>query len=156
MLAIPPLGIIASYTLYSTFRSKYARFVFIIGAIYVPMAIMHNHGLFKMDDTEQTAQIDKINYVLSITNENDKVYDGDIFFNVFREDVDYLWFCVRDTWCLPALQKTIDYDYDIYESISTQKPKVVSTFSIKNPGDPRIKNHYRRSEEYEDLLIRAD
>lgn len=156
MLAMPPLAIIASYTLYTTFGSKYARFVVIIGAIYVPMSIMHNHALFNMDDTEQAEQIEKINYVLSITDENDKVYDGDIFFNVFREDIDYLWFCVKDTWCLPAIQKAADYDYDIYKLIAEQKPKVISTFGIKNLEDPRIKNYYRRSEEYKNLLIRVE
>jgi len=156
LLAIPPLGIIASSTLYSTFQSKFSRFVFIIVAIYLPMAIMHNHGLFKMDKAKQLNQLDKINYVLSITNENDKVYDGDMLFNLFRDDIDYLWFCVRDNSCLHALKKVTDYDYDVYELISTQKPKVISTFGIGNPEDPRIKNHYRRSEEYKNLLIRVE
>jgi len=156
MLAAPPFAIIASYALYTIFKSKYAKFVVIIGAIYIPMAIMHNHALFNMDNEEQSAQIDKINYVLSITDENDRVYDGNIFFNVFRDDIDYLWFCVRETWCLSAIRRAADYDYDIYEQISAQKPKVISTFRIKNLEDPRIKNHYRRSNEYENLLIRKE
>jgi hypothetical protein len=156
MLAIPLFGIIASYALYSTFGSKYGRLVVIIGAIYVPMAIMHNHGLFKMDDTERAAQIDKINYVLSITDENDKVYDGVASFNVFREDIDYLWFCVRDTECIPILQKVAGFKYDIYESIANERPKVISNFGIHSFDDVRIKNKYRVSDRYPDLYIRAD
>lgn len=156
MLAIPPLGIVASYTLYTVFQSKYSRFVVIMGAIYLPMAIMHNHGFFKMDITNQMSQIDKINYVLSITDENDKVYDGYISFNLYRDDVDYLWFCVSDTWCQAALKKASGYNYDIFESISTQKPKVISTFAIQNPEDPGIGNYYRKSEKYDDLLIRVE
>lgn len=156
MLAIPLFGIIAGYTLYSTFGSKYGRFVVIIGAIYVPMAIMHNHGFFKMDDTEQAAQINKINYVLSITDENDKVYDGVVSFNVFREDIDYLWFCVRGAECIPILQKVADYKYDIYESIARERPKVISNTEINNFDDVGIKNKYRVSDRYPDLYIRVD
>ena len=150
--AIPILGIIASYALYSTFNRKWSRLVVLIGAIYFPMAIMHNHELFNMEKRKQAHQIDKINYVLSLTDEHDKVYDGDNLFNVFRDDIDYFWFCSD---CTTAYQKVEDYKYNIHEMISTRKPKVISTYRI-NTNDRRIKYNYRASDKYPNLLIRQD
>ncbi len=156
MPAIPLVGIIASYALYSTFNSKWSRLIVILGAIYVPLWFMHNNGFFNMDNKKQAEQLDKIEYVLSITDEDDKVYDGDIMFNVFRDDIDYFWFCSGYPYCLGAYKKVAEYQYNIFELISTQKPKVISTYGIPSFNDIRIKNRYRVSDKYPDLLIRVD
>lgn len=150
---IPLVGIIASYALYSTFNNKWSRFIVLSGAIYVPMWFIHSDGFFNMDNKGQSNQLKKIEYVLSITDEDDKVYDGDAQFNVFRDDADYFWFCMV---CLTAYQKVTGYEYNIYESISAQKPKVISTYDIPSFNDIRIKYYYRVSEKYPDLLIRKD
>ena len=150
--AIPILAIIASFALYSFFNKKWIRLVVLIGAIYFPMAIMQNNAFFNMNKRKQVNQIDKINYVLSITNEQDKVYDGNILFNVFRDDIDYFWFCSD---CATAYHSLEDYKYNIHDMISTRKPKVISTYRI-NTNDRRIKYNYRASDKYPDLLIRQD
>ena len=109
-----------------------------------------------MDKLGQRDQLAKIEYVLSITDENDKVYDGNVIFNVFRDDIDYFWFCMGDTSCLDVYKKVTGYKYNVYDSIVAKKPKVISTYKISNINDARIKNNYKVSERYPDLLIRVD
>lgn len=153
MPAIPLVGIIASYALYSFFNTKWSRFIVLMGAIYVPLWFIQDNGFFDMNNKGQLNQLEKIEYVLSITDEDDKVYDGDAQFNVFRDDTDYFWFCMV---CRTAYKKVTGYEYNIYESISAQKPKVISTHGIPSFNDIRIKYDYRVSEKYPDLLIRKD
>jgi hypothetical protein len=153
MLAIPPFAIVASYALYSAFNS---RFVVLIGAVYITLAFIHNHGFFKMDNKHQRAQLAKIEYVLSITDQDDKVYDGEVAFNVFRDDIDYFWFCMGYTSCLDAYKKITDHKYNIYDLIAAQKPEVISTYGISSFNDIRIRNKYRVSDKYPDLYIRVD
>ncbi len=38
--------------------------------------------------------LEEIGYVLPVAAPSDTVYDGNAAFNVFREDIDYFWFCV--------------------------------------------------------------
>ncbi len=156
LLAIPPFAIVASYALYSAFNSRLIRFVVLIGAVYVPLTFMHNHGFFKMDNNYQRAQLAKIEYVLSITDQDDKVYDGNVVFNVFRDDIDYFWFCMEYPSCLDAYKKITDHKYNIYDLIAAKKPKVISTHGISSFNDIRIKNKYRVSDKYPDLYIRVD
>ncbi len=156
LLSIPPAAITAGYAVHSLFGSRLSRFIVILGALYLPLAYMHNHGFFNMNNRDQRAQLDKIEYVLSITEEGDKVYDGKVLFNVFREDIDYFWFCVSYPYCLDTYKKISDYDYDIYDLIATQKPKVISKTGIDNIRDFRVMNEYRVSFRYPDLYIRVD
>jgi Dolichyl-phosphate-mannose-protein mannosyltransferase len=156
ILAIPPFAIVASYALNTIFTSRLIRFVFLIGAIYLPMTIMHNYGLFKMNNKHQKVQLAKIEYVLSITDQGDKVYDGEVAFNVFRDDIDYFWFCLDIPSCLDAYKKVAAYQYDIYKSIAVQNPKVISSYHIHSYDDIRIRYKYRISDKYPDLYIRTD
>lgn len=156
MLAIPLIAIIASYALYSCFNSRLIRLVVLIGAIYFPMSYMHNYAPFNMDNTGQLGQLAKIEYVLSVTDENDKVYDGDVIFNVFRDDIDYFWYCFEKPSCLNAYKKVRPYRYDIYESVAVENPKVISSFRIHSFNDIRLRNKYRPSNRYPDLYIRTD
>ncbi len=156
MMLIPTVGIISSYALDSIFKNKLSKFIVLISAIYIPMSIMHDHGLFKRTDIKQTNQLKKIEYVLSVTEQDDKIYDGNIKFNLFRDDIDYFWYCVGKNNCLDSYKTIANYDYDIYELISTNKPRVISTFGIDNIDDKRIKDYYKTSEKYDDLLIRID
>ena len=160
MLAMPLIGIVAAYALCTIFESNVYKIIVIIFAIYLPLGMMNDYSFLlhngRFDNDEQRAQIEKINYVLSITDEGDKVYDGDIQFNLFRDDIDYFWFCVSKNECMYAYQKIAPYHYDAYESISALKPKVISTFNLSNLDDERIKNNYRPSGKYDDLMIRKE
>ena len=101
-------------------------------------------------------QLAKIQYVLDLTNEDDYVYDGNIFFNLFRRDVDFIWYMAGEPYkAAETLAILLDYDYDIYAAIERYKPEVISNFGIDNMNDPRIANHYVQSPEYEDLFIRT-
>lgn len=160
LFAIPLIGIIASYALYTVFGSKINKFIVIIVAIYTPLSMMHDYSSIirnqAFDNVNQMAQLEKINYALSITDENDKIYDGNIDINLFRDDIDYFWFCVGPDDCLDAYRKIAGYEYDIYELISKHRPKVINTFDIENLDDTRIKNYYRTSGKYDDVMIRIE
>lgn len=156
VLSILPFCIIASYALYSVFDRRLFRLIVVMGAIYIPLIYTHNYGFFRLDKRGQRDQLAKIEYVLSITDENDKVYDGNVIFNVFRDDIDYFWFCMEHPSCLDAYKKATGYKYNVYDSIVAKKPKVISTYEISSINDVRIKNNYKVSERYPDLLIRAD
>jgi hypothetical protein len=156
LLVIPPAAIIAGYAVYSTFSDWLGRLVVILVAIYTPLVYMHNEGIFNMNNEKQRAQLDKVEYVVSMTEEGDKVYDGDILFNLYRDDIDYFWFCVGFPYCLSAYQRISDYPYNIYELIAYERPKVISDFGIHSFNDIRIKNKYRVSDRYPDLYIRVE
>ena len=106
--------------------------------------------------SSNTAQLAKIQYVLDLTNKDDHVYDGNISFNVFRPDVDFIWYMAGPPYkARETLAALLDYHYNIYEAIDRYKPKVISDFAIEDMSDPRIANHYVRSPEYDDLYIRT-
>ena len=100
-------------------------------------------------------QLAKIQYVLDLTDPEDYVYDGNIFFNLFRRDVDFIWFMAGEPYkAAETLAILKDYDYNVYRAIAEYKPKVISSFGIDNMNDPRIAEHYVPSPEYDDLFIR--
>jgi hypothetical protein len=156
ILSMPLIAIIASYALYSSFNSRLIRFIVLIGAVYFPVSYMHNYALFNMDKARQHEQLDKIEYVLSITDKDDKVYDGDVMFNVFRDDIDFFWFCFEKPSCLDAYKKVAAYQYSLYDSVAAQNPKVISNFRMHSINDIRIRNKYKVSDGYPDLYIRVD
>lgn len=99
-------------------------------------------------------QLDKINFVLSVTTPEDYVYDGDILFNVFRQDISYFWFSVKPkTSVLISYQSLRDYDYDVYQLIEEKKPKVISNYFLKTKNKI-IQENYVQSEKYKDIYIR--
>ena len=99
-------------------------------------------------------QIEKINYVLSNTDVDDLVYDGDIRFNLFRKDIDFYYFSVRKVGGGLVTERNIrGYEYNIYESISEKKPKIISSYMIDNLNHPTIKNNYIKSEKFDDLYL---
>jgi len=160
MFTVPLVGIIAGYALYTVFNSRISRLIAILFAVYMPLGMMHHFSSVLSNrtfhDDTQSKQLDKISYVLSLTGENDKVYDGNININLFRDDIDYFWFCVGPDDCLDAYREIADYKYDIYELISEHKPKLINTFAIDNLNDDRIKKHYTKSPRYDNILIRTD
>ena len=157
LLFMPFVGITAAYAVSTIFSgSRLFRLILLLGAIYVPMSTMHNNGFFNSDNSSLPRQLDRIEYVLSVTEEGDRVYDGDVVFNVFREDVDYFWFCMHQTMCLDTYRKLTGYEYDIYELIAEKKPKVISSYKIDDMSDSRIADFYMESPEYEGLYLRVD
>ena len=102
-----------------------------------------------------TPQLRKIQYVLELTDPDDYVYDGNIEFNLFRQDVDFIWYMAGEPYkAAETLAVLKDYDYNVYRDIAQYKPKVISTFGIDHMNDPRIAKHYTQSPKYDDLYLR--
>ncbi len=152
MLAMPLIAMISASAIYAIFKNKrallFAVLILSIGsqASWLAQGARNSNG----------EQLKKIAYVLSITNANDSVYDGEIFFNIFRNDVDFFWYNVGPLHALETFQTMTDYKYDIYEIIDRVKPKVISNYHIGYMDDYRIKNYYEQSKRYPDLFIRKD
>ena len=127
-------------------NKKIAALILIFLSVY-PIAFLIAAQI-KASNTEQLARVE---YVLANTLPNDKVFDGANYFNLFRDDIDYLWFGLRYT--VPAMKKLVGYEYDVYKLIDEKKPKIIWRSNLKL-SDPRIKDNYTFSEVYDDLLIR--
>ncbi|MGR9085629.1 MAG: ArnT family glycosyltransferase [Gammaproteobacteria bacterium] len=101
-------------------------------------------------------QLEKIAYVLDQTSPNDYVYDGDIKFNLFRNDLDFFWFGVGSGKSLDKYKALKGYEYDVYALIDHFKPKLISDYAIGNLHHPAIRDHYLRSDRFDDLYVRID
>ncbi len=116
--------------------------------------------IFNRSADDNGGQLALVDYVLSVTQPDDHVYDGNVTFNLFRKDIDYFWYSVRpDRPGIPygALttyqQQITDYHYDVYESIERFKPKVIGPFYI-DADDLRIKADYVESDIAGGIYIR--
>ena len=146
----PLMAIIAGYGIKQLISNKTAvNYIVIIGAIF---PILSLKSAFINNGNE--VQLDKIAYVLSHTNQNDYVYDGECRFNVFRKDIDYFWFSIAPK-CggLVAYKKLRPYNFNTYESIEKFKPKIISNSYI-NMNNKVIRNNYHMSDKYTDIFVR--
>ena len=97
-------------------------------------------------------QLDRIQYVLDITTLDDYVYDGSIYFNVYRNDVDYFWFSVRPNGAAASSRKLAPREYNIYKDIELKKPKIIYTKYL-DINNSEIKENYIPTE-YRRMMIR--
>lgn len=150
MILIPFVAAIAAQALWTLSRGSSQRiFTMVFLAIIYPSYSI----IAGASQLSNTAQLEKINYVTSITSPQDFVYDGDIKFNIFRKDISFFWFSLDKNDALATYQSMTGYDYNIYKLIETIKPKVISSNFIDNLSDRRIANYYQRSTQYDDLYI---
>ncbi|MGD0336296.1 MAG: glycosyltransferase family 39 protein [Candidatus Omnitrophota bacterium] len=99
--------------------------------------------------------IKKASYVLAITKPGDYVYDGQNSFNLFREDIDYVWFGVGPNNVLDTYKRiNKGYDYNIYRAIAEYKPRVISAYNIEDMNNPAIAGYYTKDNTYSELYIR--
>jgi hypothetical protein len=127
--------------LFSNFRcSDSRRSLLLAAAMIVPWSFMVSY----LSDVNGP-QIEKIRYVLEETSREDRIYDGDIRFNIFRPDLHYFWFSVDSSKALDSYNRVSGskfVSYDIYALIDEKRPVFISDFSL-DTGDPRIKAKYR-------------
>lgn len=148
---IPLVAIISAYTVYTFFLSSRKLLIVVL----ILASVLPCYSLFGGVPTlSNSEQLQKINYVLSITRPDDFVYDGNALFNVFRKDIDFFWYSLDQKDGLATYTSMTGYKYNVYESIGKFKPKVISNYFIENVGDERIANFYTRSSLYPDLFIR--
>ena len=158
IMIIPLVAIISGFVFHSIFsRNRYKILINISIVLYMIVSASLFLFFSFCEIHSNWYQFQKINYVLSITNPKEFVYDGDINFNVFRKDISFFWFSVNPKMGALITYKTFSsYHYDIYNLINTVKPKVISGNYIDNLTDKRISNHYIQSQLYKDLLIRIE
>jgi hypothetical protein len=155
MLALPLAAVLAAHGLVVLSARRLAVLL-----VLTVLAVFHPKLVRLLPPRSQpqllrAPQVEKIEYVLSITRPNDCVYDAWNQFNVFRPDIDFFWFSVEPNRGLDTYRMLRPYAYDVYARIDAMKPKVIATRGIENLADPRIARHYVRSERYEDLMIRT-
>jgi 4-amino-4-deoxy-L-arabinose transferase-like glycosyltransferase len=159
MMALPFVAVVAAVGFKEVLRDPRVFVVAATAVVIIPvLGIVYDMANALSGNMYNKEQLEQVDYVLSITNVDDYVYDGDIEFNVYRRDLDFFWFSVSSkVGQLSTYKKWRGYDYDIYRLINEKKPKVISLYTInKDPLDPRIANMYTRSKPFPDLYIRTD
>jgi len=153
MLVIPFVAMTAGYSLSTLhIENKKMLLAVLLLAIALPCYSLFG-GALTLNNGQQ---LEKINYVLSITKPDDYVYDGNALFNIFRKDLDFFWFSVDQGDALTTYSQMTGYQYDIYQRIEQFKPQVISNYFIANMSDPRIAEHYKQSPRYKDLFLRTE
>jgi len=153
MPALPLVAIIAANAIYSLFvRKPKWLFVVLLFAVVVPAFLL----LIRARDNN-VKQLKRIDYVLSVTDKDDYVYDGNVSFNVFRKDADFFWFSLRPRVGGLAAYKTIaQYEYNIYKSIEKNRPKLISNYQIEDMQHEAIAGYYVQSDKFKNLFIRKN
>jgi hypothetical protein len=92
-------------------------------------------------------QLKMIRYVLSRTAPDERVYDGDIQFNLYRPDLHYFWFSVKPLKGLDSYNRVSGNrfaSYDIHQLIEAKKPVFISDVCV-NMDDPLITRTYKNT-----------
>ena len=149
--SIPFIAMIASNAIKKIHIFNKAEFLILIFLLLYPVKYFYNQI--------NTADVMKynfkrINFVLDNTQYYDKVYDGSIDFNIFRDDVDYFWFSIRPNGAAESYRKLRPREYDIYSIIEEQKPKIIYTKRLPFINEYII-NHYSHTQ-YDGILIRNE
>ncbi len=152
MMIVPLMTMIASHAVVVLFEGKPVAMILVL----IFGTLLPEYFILNELRDNNIAQIQKIEYVLSLTEPGDFVYDGNARFNVFRSDIDYFWFSVKPERALATYKTMTDYKYDIYKLIQKFKPKVISNHCIENIQDKAIADYYVQSSQYDDLYIRND
>lgn len=149
LMSLPFVAMVAAGALIAMTR-RWPRSAVALMAISVAWSVGSVWYMWKSNDQ----QLAKIEYVLAETGPEDRVYDGDAQFNIFRKDIDYFWFSVKPkTGNLTAYRLMREYSYDPYQSISEKQPKVISDSFIRMK-EPAVAEHYTRSPLFKDIYIR--
>jgi len=99
-------------------------------------------------------QLERVGYVLENTGEHDPVYDGDIQFNLFRPDLHYFWYSIKNGGLRTYNKITGNKfgDYDILKLILEKQPKLISGCCFNMDG-AEISKIYKKTP-YKNLYIK--
>lgn len=112
--------------------------IYFVSFLFV-VIIIHEQINFKSLDEKQV-QYQQIEFILNNTNINDRVYDGDIQFNLFRKDVDYFWFSGGDNFSAKKSFKRHINNFDEIDKIKFYNPKIISNYEISIIDYPNYKS----------------
>jgi len=118
--------------LFSRYKSQRKRKTAILLAILVIPVVIISVMIFNSNQSQKR----KIHYVLENSVCSDYIYDGDIQFNVFRKDLHFFWYSIRNQG-LKTYNKITHgkfADYDACRLIKSKKPKFISDFQLDLEG----------------------
>jgi hypothetical protein len=78
-------------------------------------------------------QLRKVNHVLKHSRPEEKVYDGNSEFNLFRPDLHYFWYSLRETRGLGTYNRVTAgryKDFDPCRLVREQAPRFVSDYKL--------------------------
>jgi len=98
------------------------------------LAVAHSHG----------PQLRKIDFVLRNTDPGERVYDGDIRFNVFRRDLHYFWYAIQNGGLETYNRLTGGRfaDYDACRLVREMEPRFISRVGL-DPDRCGLRDRYR-------------
>ena len=154
MHSIPLISILAAFAI-RTFLSanpKRLLIIIIIGTA-IPAFALAKKPIKKPN----FAQLERVKYVLSITDKTDSNHDSEITFNLFRQDTDFFWFMIVPGTTKLSTKITMTDFNGFYpcESIGKVKPIVVADHILLKDC-PYIEADYKRSKRYKDMFLRVN
>lgn len=150
LMATPLMAIISAYSLNRIFSDKRLLGLLIACGIAYPSYLLATNTI------DNHRQLEKIDYIVSLTGPDEYVYDSNVIVNLFRKDLDFFWYTgTPQAGVLATYQHMTGYRYDKYKLIDEKKPRVITSRYIENMDDERIADHYVRSDVYRDLFVRA-
>jgi hypothetical protein len=108
-----------------------------------------------MCENQTQHHLQKVDYVLRNSSEDDFVYDGANTFNLYRRDVHYFWFYLGPGRGLDTYNRLTGNrhgDYDVCELIRSKKPKFISDYDV-DIGGSGLAELYRKTR-FDGLYIR--
>jgi hypothetical protein len=155
-MTIIPILIISEVSFMQKFdilKSKKLLLLF-LGILIIPTLII---VCLRFENSLNTLihQISISKFVLENTKSGDFVYDGDIQFNLFRNDLDFFWFSFNNDSAFDTyIYLKGFYNYDLCNLIFEKKPKLISDFHL-NMSECNISLNYMKTK-YENIYLRID
>jgi hypothetical protein len=107
-----------------------------------PLASLSQKTFQNINSGEMKYQLDRIQFVLDNTKQNDLVYDGDIQFNIYRKDVHYFWYSFASGFeAYNEITNGKYKDYNICQIIKEKKPVIISHEAVKDADCAVLKNY---------------
>ncbi|MBT4277577.1 phospholipid carrier-dependent glycosyltransferase [Candidatus Falkowbacteria bacterium] len=148
LLALPFICIISVLGIKFIIKDK----IIILLIILISSSISFNILAVNLQNSNKD-QLNKINHILSITDKDDYIHDGDAQFNLFRKDLDYFWFGLKENGALSTYNSIRGYEYNTYDLIKKFKPKVVSDRFV-DVSNEYIFNNYMEDNNFNHILIK--
>jgi hypothetical protein len=150
--AMPFLAIAAAGTLQRLFNRE-PRHIMVLATI--PLLLVPLLGMYGQVFRNNQFQLSRINYVLTHTSPGEHVHDGDAQINLFRPDIDFMWFSLkRRSGGLATMQQLRHYQQNLGERIEEHQPRIITLVGLKKSERPAILEHYREVPEFRGLFIR--
>lgn len=156
ILAFPFMAVLAARAFWTLLTPRPVIAALLLAfVVYGPLE--RYYTVFLVPQQSNSYQLARIERVLALTDPDDYVYDGNIQFNLFRRDIDFIWYMAGEPYkAVQTLETLIDYEYDIYESIERFEPKIINAFGIDDMAHPVIAEHYKPDSQFTELYVRQE